>query len=350
MKRGLFWSSVLVISLSISGCKREESNPAIVPTPGPASPSVNTQNSQLIFNTGFESPTSMVAISAQIAEFRGTDATVSKPNDWSTDFNAHPNIGSFRIYYEQGDSSQRLAAIVPDPVNVTNKVLSFTIKTPHIEVPPSSQYTVGGILFNKKARVQAELYGNNGLKEIYQSIKLFVPADFNKLINSPFPGAGDWITLFEFWNNEWWSGNAAFPFRFGINIDKGSATIGSPLYFKAEAQKNEAGKFVQVWYRKNMDFAVPIGKWMTLEYYIKEGNKGNGRFYFAVTPDGGAKTVVFDINGDTAHPDDPSPNGLSEINPIKFYSSNNIVNQMNALGGTFQLYWDDFKFWKDKKP
>lgn len=304
---------------------------------------------ELIFNSGFENGTSMVSTSAQFAEFRGTDNAFSKPNDWVNDFVNHINIGVVRIFYEQGDSTQRLAKIVPDPQNANNKVLNYKISVPHIDVPASSQYTVNGILFHKKARIQMDIYSNTGLKEVYQSVRLFLPADFNKLVNSKYPASGDWITLCEFWNNAHWVTNATYPFRFGISLKKGSATVGSPLYFHTSGQKLVGG-FVTVWDKQNNVFPVPIGKWMTLEYYIKDGNKGKGRFYLAVTPDGESKTVLWDLTNDTCHPDDPNPDGLSEFNPIKLYTSNNMVNQMNAMGGTFQVYWDDFKLWKNKQP
>lgn len=304
---------------------------------------------ELIFNTGFEN-TSIIQTSAQSDEFRGKDVTLSASNDWVTDFVNHPNIGVVRTYYEEGDSTQRKARIVADPLNASNKVLNYKLLAPHIIIPTSSQYTVNGILFDKKARIQMDIYGNNGLKEVYQSVRLFIPTDFNKLVDSPFPASGDWITLFEFWNNAQWNPGATYPFRFGVTLSKiSSGTAGSPFFFQAEGQKLVSG-FVTVWKQSNTSFQAPIGKWMTIEYYIKDGNKGNGRFYFAVTPDGGTKTVVYDLKEDTCHPDDPNPDGLGEINPLKLYTSNNMVNQMNSRNGIFQIYWDDFKLWKNKRP
>lgn len=304
---------------------------------------------ELIFNTGFDN-TSIIQTNAQVDEFRGKDLTFSAQNDWVSDFVNHANIGLVRIYYEEGDSTQRRARIVADPLNPGNKVLNYKILAPHINTPLSSQYTVNGILFDKKARIQMDIYGNNNLKEVYQSVRLFIPTDFNKLVNSAYPASGDWITLFEFWNNAHWNAGATYPFRFGVTLNKITpGTVGSPFYFHTNGQKLVNG-FVTVWEQANTSYQVPIGKWMTIEYYIKDGNKGNGRFYFAVTPDGGTKTVVYNLQNDTCHPDDPNPDGLADFNPIKLYTSNNMVNQMNARNGIFQIYWDDFKLWKNKRP
>jgi hypothetical protein len=47
---------------------------------------------------------------------------------------------------------------------------------------------------------------------------------------------------------------------------------------------------------------VPIGKWFTLDYYYKEGNNQNGRFYMSITPDGEAKKIIFDLPGLLTYP------------------------------------------------
>lgn len=302
---------------------------------------------ELIFQANFERSTYMSQTLPQYAELRGADLSLPKPNDWIADFDAHPNVGTFRLYYEGGDSTQRLAQLVADPVNPNNTVLRYKIMTPN--VPLSDPYTKSGRLFSKKARIQSEMYGNNGLMEIYQSVKLFIPADFNKFINSPYPVDGDWLGLCEFWNNASWM-NVPYAFRFGVTVGRGDPVQGSPLYFKTDGQKFANNVYTEMWHYKNSTYPIPIGKWMTLEYYIKSGNKGNGRFYFAVTPDGGAKSIIWDLHNDTCHPDDPNPDGFSEVNSMKLYTSDNMVNQMNAMGGTFQVYWDDFRIWKNKKP
>jgi hypothetical protein len=318
--------------------------------PNAVTPPSVPANGVLLFQSGFDNGSSLTSTGAQTAEFRGGDTGLDKPNQWVSDFVNNPNIGIVRLYYEQGDSTQRIAQIVNDPLNANNKVLNYKIMAPHINLPTSSQYTVNSILFDKKARIQMDIYGNNNLKEVYESVRLFIPTDFNKLVNSPYPGTGDWFTLFEFWNNASWNAGSTYNFRFGITLEKTASTSGSPFFFKTEGQKLGTKGYQTVWESKNKNFTVPIGKWMTIEYYIKSGNKGTGRFYFAVQPDGEAKTVVYNLTNDTCHPDDPADDGLSELNPMKLYASGNMVNQMNSRGGVFQVYWDDFKFWKDKRP
>ena len=87
-----------------------------------------------------------------------------------------------------------------------------------------------------------------------------------------------------------------------------------------------------------------------MELYMKEGKAGVGRFYFAVTPDGGTKTVVFDVIEPTCNPDDQAPDGFKDINPIKLYCDKDIPQWLQARGRSLKVYWDDFEFWKDRTP
>ena len=83
---------------------------------------------------------------------------------------------------------------------------------------------------------------------------------------------------------------------------------------------------------------------------MKEGNKETGRFYMAITPDGGSKQVVFDVTNFTHNTQDPAPDGFTGYNPMKLYTSKEVVAFMKSNGKTLQIYWDDFKLWKNKRP
>lgn len=153
------------------------------------------------------------------------------------------------------------------------------------------------------------------------------------------------LTISEFWNNEWWLPTEKYGFRVTLGIGKPTAEE-SDLYFILNAE--DAGK-KEVW-QNNYKTKVPIGKWFTMEYYFKEGNKETGRFYMAITPDDGTKQVVYNIHNFTQNTFDPEPNGVTGYNPMKLYTSKELVAFMKANGKTLQVYWDDFKLWKDKKP
>jgi hypothetical protein len=46
----------------------------------------------------------------------------------------------------------------------------------------------------------------------------------------------------------------------------------------------------------------------------------------------------------------PDPDGVSDFNPLKLYTSKGLIDYMHSRGKTLQIYWDDFKLWKGKRP
>jgi len=95
---------------------------------------------------------------------------------------------------------------------------------------------------------------------------------------------------------------------------------------------------------------VPIGQWFTLEYYYKEGDANNGKFFMTIQPDGGKKEIIYDLTKITHNTKDSNPDGVTDFNPIKLYTSKKLIDYMGSQGKTLQIYWDDFKLWKDKRP
>ena len=70
----------------------------------------------------------------------------------------------------------------------------------------------------------------------------------------------------------------------------------------------------------------------------------------AITPDGGEKKLVFDIHNFTHNSKNPAPKGLTGYNPLKLYTSKELVTFVKNQGKTLQIYWDDFKLWTNKQP
>lgn len=137
----------------------------------------------LIFQSGFEDDT-IIAKNGD-ADIVGADKKLTNHNDWVKDLDNHPNIGNFNIQFEGGDSSMRFARIVAEPGRTDNKILHFWLDQPNVK--------------KSKGRIQANLYGNNGLRELYQSVRVFLPADFTAV--RKYPKKIDWLTIVEFWNN-----------------------------------------------------------------------------------------------------------------------------------------------------
>ena len=294
-------------------------------------------DSELIFQSGFE-PDSKVVPRGNDADIIGVDQSFNEENDWVEDLDNHPEIGNFNLQYQGGDSSQRFAKIVPEPGNPDNHVLQFWLNEPNVD--------------GKKGRIQANIYGSEGWKEFYQSERVFLHDDFQMV--RTFPDEIHWLTIAEFWNNITWS--QAVPHRFRITLGIGKPVKEeSDLYFILDGQDCElfedgSQKYTTLWAEINKEVPVPVGEWFTLEYYYKEGDTDNGRFYLAIQPDGEKKQVIFDVKRFTHNSDDPNPDGVSDFNPLKLYTSKKLIEYMHNNNRTLQIYWDDFKLWKNKKP
>ena len=303
---------------------------------------IELRNPELIFQTGFEGTShlirnakrlpSKVTTGYAIDDIEGVDSTLAYKNDWVQDLDNNPNAGRFFIEYTGGDSTQRTANIIPEPGNEKNKVLQFWLA--------DSWLASEG---QQKARIQASIYNiKKGLKEFSQTVRVFISNEFNLL--KSFPSRIGWLTISEFWNNEWWVANEKYGFRVTLGIGKPSAEK-SDLYFLLNAE-DQGQKLV--WNATDWKVKVPIGKWFTMNYYFKEGNKETGRFYMTILPDGGKKQVVFDVTNFTHNTYDPSPNGVTGFSPMKLYTSKRIMEFMKDQGKTLQIYWDDFKLWREK--
>ena len=118
----------------------------------------------LIFQSGFE-PDSKIIAKGSEADIIGVDRSFADHNDWVNGLDNHPDIGNFNLQYQSGDSTMRFAKIIPEPGNPANHVLHFWLNQPNVE--------------GSKGRIQGNLNGNKGLKDFYQSERIFLTNDFN---------------------------------------------------------------------------------------------------------------------------------------------------------------------------
>jgi hypothetical protein len=301
----------------------------------------------LLFNSGFESGSQIKHGANPFTsddDIVGVDLSVAPPNDWVVDIDNSNKLGRFSLQYQGGDTTMRFARIVPEPGNTSNKVLHFWLNYPNVDN-------------GAKARIQANIYeggGDNmeGIKELYQSVRLFLHEDME--VVKSYPKKISWLTILEVWNNIQWVDDP-HPYRLTVGIGKPTAESRN-LHFMVDAEDYEyatettKGRYIELWHYMNTNVSVPVGKWITLEYYIKEGNAENGRFYMAMTPEGGEKQVVFDIINFTHNSKDANPDGITLWNPLKLYTSKELVNYVRDQGKSLQFYWDDFEIWKDKQP
>lgn len=294
-----------------------------------------TQNEALIFQTGF-TQTTLTTGEYKNATFAGFDTNFLSNNDWET-FNEHPKIGFVEIGYEDGDNSQRLASIVDDPDHSGNEVLKFQLMEASIKEGAK-----------RKGRVQLSIHDNQCINELYQTIKLKLHPDLTHLKTKA--GELSWFTLFEFWNNGAWTGEKN-KFRVTVNLFKGEGA-GNPIYFRVKSDRKtcKTCSWKEVWGENATHFPLVFGEWLEIEMYLKEGDENNGRFYMAVTPEGGSQVVLFDINHTTQHPKEKCPDGFTHFEAMKVYTSEENIDYMTSAGKELSLYWDDWSFYVNKQP
>lgn len=308
------------------------------------SPKADTKGT-LLFNSGFEAGSQVVTKgTASDDDIIGIDNSKPKPNDWVNDIDKSTRLGNFNLQYQGGDISMRYARIIPEPGNEANKVLHFWLQDPNVDN-------------GAKARIQANIYEHDarkikGIKEFYQKIRIYLPKDMEVVRN--YPNKIRWLTILEVWNNIQWVDDP-YPFRITVGMGKPSAEK-KGLYFMVDTEDFEyktetsRARFVLLWHEMNQNFEIPVGKWITLEYYILEGGKSSGRFFMTATPDGEKTQVIFDVTNFTHNSKDPAPDGITLFNPMKLYTSKELTNFVKSQGKALQLYWDDFELWEGRKP
>ncbi len=269
-------------------------------------------------------------------KIQSTDTSSENYSIWD-ELQSHYCIGDFHISYEDGERDQRYAEICQDPTNPNNNVIKFKIIEPHIRE---------GI--HKKGRVQANFHDNKCIKEYYQSVKLYIHPDMEYL--KQWDEQVHWLSFFEFWNNANWDGERN-PFRVTVSLIKNENGPVEDMYFSVKGDRDiRLGKWDPIWKEVAEDFSVPFATWMQIEIYLLEGDENNGRFFMAITPEGGEKTVIFDIHNTTQHPREKHPDGYTHMNPLKLYTSDDLINYMTDNDKNLEVYWDDWAVYRGKKP
>lgn len=243
---------------------------------------------------------------------------------------AGPMLGVPEIQFEGGVISQREARVLDEPGQTGNRLLEFAVREPNVRLPGTN---------GMKSRVQMNLYGNKDVAEVYQSVRLRLGPELAALAS--YPKAFNWFTLSEWWNNAGWTGEP-FPFRISVNL--GSGGPGRPLHISVHATVMPEGRSDwsrMVWAQDAAALEVPLGRWLVVEYYFREGDAKTGRFVMRVTPDGSKATTVVDVTDYTRHPDNQQPDGLRHFNPIKLYTSAAITEHVRRRGGALVAQWDD---------
>jgi hypothetical protein len=271
----------------------------------------------------------------QTAVLQGPTVTASAWSSADAGFDVDP--GRLTVQYQGGDESERVARVVGDPDDTANHVLEFLLRAANVRDAEGAP---------QKGRIQLNAYATESVRapEIRMKVRMKLADGFEQLRS--FDRAFRWLTLSEWWNDAGWTGQA-YPFRITLDVTKPAAQAGARLFFAVRAETlNVATRQwdTTVWSQVNTAVPVPTGRWVTLEYHFREGGANEGRFYLAMVPDGGTRVVLFDQRGWTHHPDNPAPDGLTHLNPVKLYTSKALIEHAAATGHPLRVHWDDIGF------
>ena len=70
----------------------------------------------------------------------------------------------------------------------------------------------------------------------------------------------------------------------------------------------------------------------------------------AVTLEDGTKTVLFDINHTTQHPDEKCADGFTHFETMKMYLGETDINYMTEANKELSIFWDDWQLYINKAP
>lgn len=289
-----------------------------------------SNGNQVTFKSNFDSKVSVVG-DELFASLDYLEDRRSCSEGWREVIDPSFKFGYARIQYQGGDIEKRWARIVSQSSQEESNALHFGLKTPYADKKNQEL----------KGRVQMVLSNNQGIHNVNVNVGMKLSQDFSVLYS--YHSKNRWLTISEWWNNGGWSGDS-YPFRITVDLVKPEeGIIATALHFsiRAEVLDTELNKFVKVWHQTNEEFNVPIGRWVELDYNFVEGDAETGRFVMFATPENGKKVTIFSVGNYTHHPDDPSPDGLQDINPIKLYTSGKIIEHFTQNNKVLSVFWDN---------
>jgi hypothetical protein len=325
-----------------------------VTTPPVTTPPVTTppSASTLIFQNGFEGNTAVTprANSSQHFDLKGSDEN-DKPSTWnSTEMRRIYGAGQF--YCQTGTPAQRVPEIVADPDSdpkrSKNKVLAIKITESHITMPDTGE---------RKSRCQWEI--NNTaprpaegyVRQWYSKMDQYWSPNFSVLENAKINNK-DTDNIGWFITQEFWNGSPNTKGEIVEPITRTAAGIykkNGKLHFSVSGRK-PLNVYPPTWEVKSDFFDIPLGKWFTLETYVKEGDEKTGRFYMAVIVDG-KKTVLVEKTGITTTTGPGFvPDGMTSFTLMKVYTEGKVLDWFKAANKPLIVYYDNVKVCSNTTP
>lgn len=301
------------------------------------------------FYSGFEGDSKVIRSSAKADDIVGGEVVSGVLNDWEGSLESSEHFGSFdlfQIYYQAGKKRQRRATIVDDPLapEGTNKVLKFEIKEAYNSNPKDRNSPRLGRIAAQLLNVDMTGSGiqETGFYKLHYGFKMMLPQNYER-IKSDTTYQNSWYTIVELWNNGGW-GDMPFPYRIKLDIVK--LKNRNTLNFVVKGQYKENGQWQHDWEKTNSWYDIPLGEWLDIDIYFKEGDRRRGRFVLRV-----GKRTIIRARERTHHPDAKGReiDGMTHIDLLKLYTGGDKIDHMLELGVAPTIYWDDFIIYDDSK-
>ncbi len=299
----------------------------------------------LVFRSGFEDGTEHHYTEDTEApctdDLFGLDTSVESQGDWESDLEGGP-YGRFHFCFGGGDRSQRALDLVADPEDAANQVLRGRIFEPNESVSDDDDVACNEALGTgaRKARIHAVLQDGEPVTRLDYRFRVRLGEDAFAAVEAD-PREVTWMTLTEVWNNLTAEDDT---FRITLNLVKAEGA-GEPFRFLLEADRQDDGDstWIHVWPedKQPSEVVVPLGEWFTLDFTFVEGDDAAGRAIATMTDAAGAVHTIADVTDWTYSPTG-RPSGFTDLNPLKLYTSGDLMCELSRGGLPLEIWWDDF--------
>lgn len=198
-------------------------------------------------------------------------------------------------------------------------------------------------LGDERARIQMVCSNCVGIKHFAVRYKMRIPLDVHTALKN-YNGELNWVSIFEIHNNAAWLGQG-FDGSISAEINK-SASPGSNLYFQCKGRDYDAqtSTFNYIWRHYGRRWVIPADEWFEVNIEVSEGDRETGRFRMWTVDAAGQPHFLYDVKNYTQNVYDPNPQGMADLNPIKWYTSQLMMNYMHdTLGIPLVAHFKDMQ-------
>ena len=291
-----------------------------------------------LFESGFEANSAILHPTGTFVPWTITGIDASTGYDWTDDIRALGTGASDFGLYGAADhtwGTDTIIALVADPANASNQVLEFSA----INTATNGCRLQVGLEWN--------LPGSTLTTEYYEKYRMRF--DGFEELNTVGPASVEWLIIQQHFEHLVATPTCQVSNLY-LSIHKGNG-ISSSTYWDLGWRYTDGCDSGWVyfstpsdiaWHQTNTTVPIPNETWFTIEWYAKKGNGSTGRVIVYITPDGGTRTLLFDVTDYTEHP--TRAGYYRESSPFCIYADNT-SDTMATAGHPLTIYFDDFEYW-----